>query len=606
MVGSFTFQICSLLYISLICIMYFFKERIKSIETTIYKYLIISAIIILLIDIISVWFIYHMDLYPALNLLFCKLFLMSLILWQSILLVYIYVVSINDKENVSTNVQRSVIFSMIICFISCIIIIILPLNFSRGTDYVFSSGPAALFTYGVCAVFIILLASRIFIRFKYLKKKKYTPILLYILMIIIGALIQLNYPQFLVVSTVTTFITCLMYFTIENPDVKMIEKLNILKNQADKANMAKSEFLSSMSHEIRTPLNAIVGFSESLKEESLSKEAMEEVDDIISASSTLLEIVNGILDISKIEANKIEIVDNEYDISKVLKELVNLTKVKIGAKPIDLKVNIAKDLPQYLYGDQLRVKQVILNLLTNAAKYTDSGVINFDVTSVIANDSCRLIISVKDTGRGIKKENIDKLFTKFERLDEENSTIEGTGLGLAITKKLVTMMGGKIVVKSEYQKGSDFIVAIDQKIVANPTIKEENEIALNKSLSTYKDKKILLVDDNNMNLKVAKRLLQIYEVQIDTCDNGNDTINKIKNNENYDLILLDDMMPGKSGCETLKELKEIPNFKIPVVVLTANAIEGMKEKYLDAGFDDYLAKPIVKDELKRILTKFLN
>ena len=333
---------------------------------------------------------------------------------------------------------------------------------------------------------------------------------------------------------------------------------------------------------------------------------MEEVDDIISASSTLLEIVNGILDISKIEANKIEIVDNEYDISKVLKELVNLTKVKIGAKPIDLKVNIAKDLPQYLYGDQLRVKQVILNLLTNAAKYTDSGVINFDVTSVIANDSCRLIISVKDTGRGIKKENIDKLFTKFERLDEENSTIEGTGLGLAITKKLVTMMGGKIVVKSEYQKGSDFIVAIDQKIVANPTIKEENEIALNKSLSTYKDKKILLVDDNNMNLKVAKRLLQIYEVQIDTCDNGNDTINKIKNNENYDLILLDDMMPGKSGCETLKELKEIPNFKIPVVVLTANAIEGMKEKYLDAGFDDYLAKPIAKDELKRILAKFLN
>lgn len=606
MVGSFTFQICSLLYISLICIMYFFKERIKSIETTIYKYLIISAIIILLIDIISVWFIYHMDLYPALNLLFSKLFLMSLILWQSILLVYIYVVSINDKENVSTNVQRSVIVSMIICFISCIIIIILPLNFSRGTDYVFSSGPAALFTYGMCAVFIILLGSRIFIRFKYLKKKKYTPILLYILMIIIGALIQLNYPQFLVVSTVTTFITCLMYFTIENPDVKMIEKLNILKNQADKANMAKSEFLSSMSHEIRTPLNAIVGFSESLKEESLSKEAMEEVDDIISASSTLLEIVNGILDISKIEANKIEIVDNEYDISKVLKELVNLTKVKIGAKPIDLKVNIAKDLPQYLYGDQLRVKQVILNLLTNAAKYTDSGVINFDVTSVIANDSCRLIISVKDTGRGIKKENIDKLFTKFERLDEENSTIEGTGLGLAITKKLVTMMGGKIVVKSEYQKGSDFIVAIDQKIVANPTIKEENEIALNKSLSTYKDKKILLVDDNNMNLKVAKRLLQIYEVQIDTCDNGNDTINKIKNNENYDLILLDDMMPGKSGCETLKELKEIPNFKIPVVVLTANAIEGMKEKYLDAGFDDYLAKPIAKDELKRILAKFLN
>ena len=602
--GGLLLPACSVFFSLLLCFAYLLKKRFPLIENKVYSVMLIISVFDSIIVTILQYIAYK---YGVTNMqmiirILNKIDFSLLIFFLNGIFLYILFITHNYPKDKSYKILNTFIG---INSILTIIIFFLDVNVINTNNNFSVDGSAANLTYLVCGIYIF---SAIVVALKNIKKadRRYIPILGIAILSIILMLLYIIDPYLIIISISLTFFDYLMYFTIENPDVKMIEKLNILKNQADKANMAKSEFLSSMSHEIRTPLNAIVGFSESLKEESLSKEAMEEVDDIISASSTLLEIVNGILDISKIEANKIEIVDNEYDISKVLKELVNLTKVKIGAKPIDLKVNIAKDLPQYLYGDQLRVKQVILNLLTNAAKYTDSGVINFDVTSVIANDSCRLIISVKDTGRGIKKENIDKLFTKFERLDEENSTIEGTGLGLAITKKLVTMMGGKIVVKSEYQKGSDFIVAIDQKIVANPTIKEENEIALNKSLSTYKDKKILLVDDNNMNLKVAKRLLQIYEVQIDTCDNGNDTINKIKNNENYDLILLDDMMPGKSGCETLKELKEIPNFKIPVVVLTANAIEGMKEKYLDAGFDDYLAKPIVKDELKRILTKFLN
>lgn len=605
MIGSYIFQICGLFYTLLIFIVYFSKQRINNIETKIYKYLLISDIVILITDITSVSFIYNMELFPLLNLILGKFYLIMLILWETLLFIYVFIISCNEPQKLAKVKRNTYITAAIILAVCIIGIIILPLNFVSSKNGVYSQGLAANFTYVTCALFIITWTIQIIKNFKYIKTQKYTPIILFIILIIIGALIQFSFPQILVVSFITAFVTCLMYFTIENPDVKMIKELNIAKEVADKANNAKTDFLSSMSHEIRTPLNAIVGFSESLKEEELSPKAKDEVDDIISASQTLLEIVNGILDISKIEANKLEIVDCEYDTQSLFKELVNLTKVRIGEKPINLNVMIDESMPAVLYGDYTRLKQIILNLLTNAAKYTDKGQIDFKVNSVKSGDVCRLIISVKDTGRGIKQENIDKLFTKFERLDEKNSTIEGTGLGLAITKKLINLMNGSIVVKSTYGEGSDFIVSLDQLIVKNPTIKKAEEV-VNDNVNNYKGKRILIVDDNELNLKVAVRLLQPYEMNIDQINNGDGAIDKIINGNVYDLILLDDMMPHKSGSETLAELKQISGFNMPVVVLTANAIEGMKQKYLDMGFDDYLAKPIAKEELKRVLQKYLN
>lgn len=243
-------------------------------------------------------------------------------------------------------------------------------------------------------------------------------------------------PGLLLNSFSSAFATILMYFTIENPDIKMIEQLNIAREQAEKANAAKTDFLSNMSHEIRTPLNAIVGFSNLLLDDKdVPEKAKDEVRDIVMASDNLLEIVNGILDISKIEANKLEIVNNEYSTKKVIDELVALSKGRLGDKPIEFKTNFAPDLPPILYGDAGRIKQICVNILTNAIKYTKEGWIEFKISSVVKDNICRLIISVEDTGIGIKEGNIDKLFNKFERLDlDENVTIEGTGLGLAITK----------------------------------------------------------------------------------------------------------------------------------------------------------------------------
>ena len=421
----------------------------------------------------------------------------------------------------------------------------------------------------------------------------------------IATIVQALFPNMLLITPVEAVITLLTYFYIENPDMKVAAQLNEAKLQAEKANNAKTDFLSSMSHEIRTPLNAIVGFSQALMEENLPSSAQEEVKYIVDASETLLEIVNSILDISKIEANKLEIIDKEYNFKKVYDELCALTKARLGEKPLELRFSYDDTIPQVLYGDDVRIKQIILNLLTNSIKYTKYGFVDFSVKSVIKGDMCRLIISVEDSGIGIKKENLEKLFTKFERFEEKNTTIEGTGLGLAITKRLVELMHGQLVVHSVFGEGSKFTLVIDQKIVKGvitiDQAEEGNFVDINCA-----NKEILLVDDNKLNLKVAARLLETYKANITMVESGAETIDLIKSGKVYDLILMDDMMPKMSGVETFKELKKIPGYNIPTVILTANAIEGMRDKYLNDGFDDYLSKPINKIELNRVINRFLN
>ena len=595
-------NISGLLYTILICFCFFLKKKIKSRENTIYGYLIIVTILESVTGIAS-YLCLKGNALSIINVLIGKIYLISMISWTALFTVYVICISKKLGENKKNKFSKTI---LVLNLIFSFIILFSNLKFKTlETGGLYSYGIGVYASYLISTVYIIVMVISAFSNLKNFSKK-YIPLWLFIIFGTVVMIIQMFVPELFLIVPFEFFITSIMYHTIENPDMKMVEALQKAKDEADRANHAKTDFLSSMSHEIRTPLNAIVGFSDCVNNATSLTEAKENAKDIVNASKTLLEIVNGILDISKIESGKLELVCSSYDARSTFQELATLITPKMEEKNLKFTYYIAPDVPKTLYGDYANVKKIVTNLLSNAAKYTDKGFVRYEVSCVNANDISRLIISVEDSGRGIKQEAVDKLFTKFQRLDEDrNTTIEGTGLGLAITKQLVDLMGGKIVVHTVYGSGSKFTVMIPQKI-SNEVIEVAPappvQVKTIKKDVNLKDVKILIVDDNNLNLKVASKLLERYGANnITTVNSGFDCLDRISSGEKYDLIFMDDMMPKMSGAETFSKLKEMPGFITPVVALTANAVSGMRENYLELGFDEYLAKPIEKEELKRVL-----
>ncbi|WP_051545424.1 response regulator [Butyrivibrio sp. MC2021] len=396
-------------------------------------------------------------------------------------------------------------------------------------------------------------------------------------------------------------------------------KLAVAAEAANQANEAKSYFLSTMSHDIRTPMNAIIGMNEMVLRDSHEEAILTYSESIRAAGNTLLGIINDILDFSKIEAGKMEIIDVDYNFVSLLNDLVNMVQRKADEKGLNFSLEVDKSIPRILHGDEIRIKQVITNILSNAVKYTKEGSVVFSVSGRKCEDKPDTVIlhvSVKDTGIGIKKEELDRLFVAFERIEEKrNRNIEGTGLGMAIAQSFLNMMGSKIQVESEYGKGSEFSFDLEQKVVKWEPLGEfdkafkrfVSERKLYRVQFTAPKARILVVDDMEVNLKVFVNLLSRTKMQIDTADSGDACIALFKRNL-YDVIFLDHMMPDKDGIETIREMKackDTPNSKTPVVCLTANAVSGMREMYINAGFDDYLTKPIDTGRLESMLLMYL-
>lgn len=400
-----------------------------------------------------------------------------------------------------------------------------------------------------------------------------------------------------------------------------IKKLNReyekAKDEAVRANEAKSLFLSNMSHEIRTPINAVLGMNEMILRECTDKQLLSYAANVQSSGKTLLFLINDILDMSKIESGKMEIVKVDYELENLLMDLWNIIYLRAQEKGLSIRFTLDETLPRTLYGDDVRIKQIVTNLLTNAVKYTPQGGIEMKVAyEKTGGEELMLKISVKDTGMGIRQEDMGKLFESFQRLDEEkNRNIEGTGLGMNITMSLLKLMDGEMKVESEYGKGSEFTVTIPQRIVCSEpagdfeAIKKRRERNVSKTSQSFiaPEASVLVVDDNSMNLTVFKSLLKRTKMKITTADSGRRCLELVKK-EKYHIIFMDHMMPEMDGIETLHEMRRLsdfPNQDTPVIVLTANAMSGAREGYLKEGFADFLTKPIDGDLLEQTAERYL-
>lgn len=525
--------------------------------------------------------------------IYTKLYLIFIICWSSIFSVYTFLLSKKDDEY---NKKIMILYALL-TVTSSAAIIMLPLNITY-TNRIILTGNAINFLKILITCMLSILYIRTVLSNKIINTIKANYIYVALIILTIVSFLEIKY-QLNIVTTILLFVTYLIFLTIENPALKEYEIINNLRLRALKANTNKTNFLSNMSHELRTPLTSIISSIDEIKSYNLPQEIKDNLNDIIDSSNSLLDIVGNVIEINKIENKVYDLKEKNYDIRDVVEKLIKLNTKKYSKENVVFKYSVSDNTPSNLFGDKTKIKEIINNILDNSFKYTNKGSISLTINSVLDNDICNLIIEIKDTGIGIKSEDLNKIFNGNDIDNDINGNVNRDGLGLLVSKDLVNLLNGTIIVSSYYGSGSVFTINIPQKL------KNELEIVEQTNTTKFNNKKVLLVDDDRLNNRILKRLLKIYNIELDTCERGIECIDKINNGEQYDLILMDIMMPDINGVDTLKKLKSNKHFNTKVIALTADALSTSRNKYLKAGFTDYLAKPFKKEELEKKLKNLL-
>ncbi|MBE5878626.1 MAG: response regulator [Lachnospiraceae bacterium] len=605
-------QVACAIFILYIGILYFWSAGKKTESSKWFVALLSCSFFQLIFDACSVYTVNHLEtVSPILNRVIHIIFLG--LLQVMFYLAYRYLEIIIEEE-IGRKI-RKYRFSIIPLLLTMAGNIFLPVYYVESARSNYSYGPSVYMTYIGVAVYVLFI---IFLMVRYRKQipqKKKRAIYVALWSEIPVAVYQIMIPDSLITCVgIVLFITGI-YMTTENPDAVLAEQLEKEKRRADSANAAKTNFLANMSHEIRTPINAVLGMNELIMRESKEADIKKYALNVDRAAKSLLSIINDILDITKIEAGKLKVISAEYSVESVLRDVITMISFKANVKDLAFKVQVDENIPAMLMGDDIRLRQILVNLLNNAVKYTQKGSVTLKVTMLpVEGDKARIRFLVKDTGIGIKEEDMEKLCAPFERIEEKrNRNIEGTGLGMSITKQLLELLNSRLEINSVYGEGSEFAFELCQEIVDSTPIGPMEETKLEEA-SEYRqsfeapEAGILVVDDNELNRKVFAGLLKATRVQIDEACGGRECLSKVQEKK-YDIIFLDHMMPDMDGMETLhamKELGEFPSKEAPVVILTANAIVGAREKYLEEGFDAFLAKPIDYKKLEALVAELLD
>ncbi len=577
-------------------IMYFIRKHINSNEAKIFSKILFSNLLGLMLELMCIYMSNKFSPTSLPAIIFTRAYLIYLITYLLFMTLYNYVLCYTtEKQKKLEHYKKLRNISYTIYAVCVVVCMALPLQTEKG----YAIGPAVNFVY-LCSTicinvwFIPMIKNR-----KIIEHKKFVPLYIFILLIIIVAIIQRIYPQATLITIVEFLIVFIMYHTIENPDMKMLDEVHKAKVISDNANEEKTLFLYNMTNEIRGITKDIDKETDNILDETDNKKIdIEEINNsarnIKGSTAKFTTMTNEILDISSIDSASVRIYNEKYNIKRLLKELVGIYKPKAQNKNLDFRVSIASDIPEYLYGDGINLKKVLTIILDNSIKYTNNGYIEFNINTIIKGDIVRLIISVEDSGIGMKAEDINKIFTKKQER-EDNHNLNNN---LYNAKRLITLMNGTIVPSSSYGSGTTIKIILDQKY-------DTIDTDINKYDNIYDKKKVLLIDDSPSSEKLFNKILSGTNIELTSVKLGKEGLEKIRNKEKYDLILLDEELEPQNGHIIMRKLLEIRNFNTKVILLTKDNKYDYDDSYLQEGFTDYIIKSSDKEEMLNKINKYL-